>query len=264
MPTEKLSVLQQGRVSIATLTDLLYTAAAALVLLLVVLAIARMVRARVLRAGRRVNRDAATVALLSNLAYLGTIALGAATVFNLLNVNVPALVTVLGVSGLAVSLALQDVLRNFVAGVYLLLEKPFTIGDEIQVRDVTGSVTGVELRTTRIVTALGAEVIVPNLVVMTEIVTNRTPAALVPYAAEVRVPRSGEAPDVAALIAVTSDIGGVDSGERVHGEILQMDAESIVYRVRFWAERGSGAPREASEAIERAVPGAAVTLKAES
>jgi small-conductance mechanosensitive channel len=80
---------------------------------------------------------------------------------------------VTGVLGLAASLALQDVLKNFVAGVYLLVERPFRIGESIKVKDFTGAVETIDVRTTVLRTAEGDAVMVPNAILFAEIILNR-------------------------------------------------------------------------------------------
>jgi len=88
--------------------------------------------------------------------------------------SISALVAYLSVTTLAVGLALQETLRNIIAGIYLLLERPFNIGDRVTIRDISGRLENIELRTTAIRSETGDLVLVPNSIVFTEIVTNRT------------------------------------------------------------------------------------------
>ncbi len=78
-----------------------------------------------------------------------------------------AIVTGLGVGGLAVALALQDTLSNFFAGVHILVDKPFREEDYIKVEPATGTpiegtVKKIGWRTTRMLTPAMNEVVVPN------------------------------------------------------------------------------------------------------
>jgi len=74
-----------------------------------------------------------------------------------------AIITGLGVGGLAVALALQDTLGNFFAGVHILIDKPFREEDTIKLENGTeGTVKQIGWRTTRLVTLAENEVIVPN------------------------------------------------------------------------------------------------------
>ena len=95
-----------------------------------------------------------------------------------LGVDWTGLLTLVGAAGLAISLSMQDLLKNVIAGIYILMEQPFRIGDRITVKDVTGTVQGIELRTTIMCTDDELQVIVPNSTVLNEIVTNRTASNL--------------------------------------------------------------------------------------
>ena len=75
---------------------------------------------------------------------------------------------------LAFSLAVQDILKNFFAGVYLLLERPFRVGDTIQIKDQKGVVETIGIRTTTLRTEDNVYVMIPNAVMFAEIVANRT------------------------------------------------------------------------------------------
>ena len=86
-------------------------------------------------------------------------------VLGMLGVNPTGLVAVLGAVGLAFSLAIQDILKNFFSGVYLLLERPFRVGDTIKVKDQQGVVENIGVRTTQLRTADNIQVLVPNAMV---------------------------------------------------------------------------------------------------
>ena len=93
-------------------------------------------------------------------------------VLGILGVNSTGLVTVAGAVGLAFSLAIQDILKNFFSGVYLLLERPFRVGDTIRVKEQQGVVENIGVRTTELRTPENVQVLVPNAVVFAEVVTN--------------------------------------------------------------------------------------------
>ncbi|MDP2311576.1 MAG: mechanosensitive ion channel family protein [Pseudomonadota bacterium] len=91
------------------------------------------------------------------------IVLGGMVVLNALGVEIAPLLTALGVGGLAVALALQDSLTNFFAGIHILLERPYTIGNFIQMEGgKEGHVLDIGWRTTRIRTIQDDVIVVPN------------------------------------------------------------------------------------------------------
>lgn len=77
-------------------------------------------------------------------------------------INVTSLIALLSVAGLAVSLALQNTLSNLAGGIMVLLSKPFEVGDFVESEGITGTVAGVDLAYTTIVTVDNKEVFVPN------------------------------------------------------------------------------------------------------
>jgi len=88
--------------------------------------------------------------------------------------DVTAFLAGLGILGFTVGFALQDVMKNFAAGVLLLLQKPFRIGDNISVASFDGTVTAIDLRSTEIRTFDGRTVIVPNADVLNHAIINFT------------------------------------------------------------------------------------------
>ena len=79
-----------------------------------------------------------------------------------------------GVFSLAIGLAFQDLLRNILAGIFILLEKPFRIGDHVAIGDCEGTVQTIALRTTALRTGDGRLAVMPNLTVFTSVILNST------------------------------------------------------------------------------------------
>jgi small-conductance mechanosensitive channel len=83
-------------------------------------------------------------------------------------------VAVLGTLTLAITFSVQDILKDLVAGLYILVEHPFFIGDQINTASYTGQVVAVELRATRLRLVSGEEVTIPNALVFGGIVINNS------------------------------------------------------------------------------------------
>lgn len=87
----------------------------------------------------------------------------------------PPMASVLAISasiGVAVGFAAQDLLKNIFGGIIIIIDKPFQIGDKIQIGSHYGEVTGIGLRSTRLVTPSDNLVSVPNAEVMSHAVAN--------------------------------------------------------------------------------------------
>jgi small conductance mechanosensitive channel len=143
-------------------------AASAAVILLLSLGVALAARKIVELVLRRANPEAEI--FLGRATFIGVLVGGALVALGATGMHIAALVTLLGAFGLAVSLSLQDVAKNVVAGLYLLMERPFRMGDQITVLTFTGRVEAIGLRTVILRTEAGQQVLVPNTIVLSEVV----------------------------------------------------------------------------------------------
>ena len=91
--------------------------------------------------------------------------------------NVVSMLAGLGVAGLAVGLAAKETMANFISGLIILWDRPFALGDDVEIGDTTGFVRHIELRSTKLETPDGNDVILPNSDVVNKRITNfsRTP-----------------------------------------------------------------------------------------
>ena len=114
---------------------------------------------------RQEAKDAASVSTLNILSLLGRLLLWTLVlllVLDNLGVNITALVTGLGIGGIAVALAVQTVLGDLLASLSIVLDKPFAIGDFLIVGEHMGSVEYIGLKTTRIRSLSGEQLVFSN------------------------------------------------------------------------------------------------------
>lgn len=126
---------------------------------------------------------------------------------SIMGLQVSALVTSLGLVGLTLGFALRDVLSNTMAGVLLLLQRPFTIGDSVCMASCEGTVRDIRVRDTLIEQADGRMVHVPNSMVFNAAITNNTSALRRRLEVRVRLPLGSDLE--AARAAVVGSLGGV-------------------------------------------------------
>jgi small-conductance mechanosensitive channel len=167
----------------------------ALILGLLTWYLARAARSSFEHATSRTGADPHFRLLIGRLVSLVILAIGGITVLDTIGVPLSTLVAVVGVAGIGIGLALQDLLKNFFAGTYLLFERPFRIGEEIAVKDHRGRVETIGVRTTTLRTADNVQILIPNAMVIGEVVSNRTYAR----AAERELEETTEEASVAAV-----------------------------------------------------------------
>ncbi|MDT8307852.1 MAG: mechanosensitive ion channel [Anaerolineae bacterium] len=136
--------------------------------------IARLVRRALL--GRGVNVEAAQV--ITQITRWSLVVLVSITALEQVRFDLRAFIAGLGIVGFTIGFALKDISENFVAGLMLLLQRPFELGDIIEIDDFRGRVTSVSLRATEMETLDGQNIILPNGLVYTSPLINYTRAPL--------------------------------------------------------------------------------------
>ena len=109
--------------------------------------------------------DAAGATTVSVLGFIARVAMWAVVILMILDnlgFNITALVASLGIGGIAVALAMQNILGDIFASLSIALDKPFVIGDFIIVDDVLGTVDYIGLKTTRLRSLSGEQIVFSN------------------------------------------------------------------------------------------------------
>ena len=147
----------------------------ALAVVVLTLLVARAMRRATMRMLARTRAQANVTILLGNLAQVVVLLVGILAVLAIYTKDAFGwILTSFSIIGLVIGLSLQDILKNFFAGVWVLVERPFRIGDTIEIAGASGVVEEIAFRTTMLKTADGREVIIPNALFMTSSVTNFT------------------------------------------------------------------------------------------
>jgi small-conductance mechanosensitive channel len=128
------------------------------------------IQRRIRRVARQRGAYTDVVSLLSRAAAMVVYALGAAIVLGIAGVNLNAFATIFAAATIGSSLAVQDVARGFVNGLYLFIERPYRVGDRIRIGDTTGRVEDIGIRLTRLRSDAGERTLVPNSLIFTSAV----------------------------------------------------------------------------------------------
>ena len=223
-------------------------------LLLLSFVIASLVRGALRKQLTRPHIDPQVALLVSRIAYLATVLLGLIAFFTRW-FGSPALVFGgFGFLALAISLAFQDILKNFIAGIFMLLERPFRLGDEITVDNHTGIVENIEMRATTLRTSEGEQVITPNSLVYTGTIINRTRYPTRLFTLTARVPAGaaldGLAERVEEQLKSRPDIAK-DPPPRV-GLQPSLDG-GLTLEVRYWLDYRRNDPLVVQAAVGRQI-----------
>ena len=154
-----------------------------------------------------------------------------------LGIPVTSLIALVSVFGLAVSLAIQDVLSNVAGGMVILFSKPFTIGDYVETSDGEGEVVEISLTHTKLDTYGGQRVMLPNKAVVAGKIINYSARGIrrVDHAITASYDDSTEAVRAACLRAVSRTPHVLEDPAPVVVITAYKDS-AIEYHVRFWAD----------------------------
>jgi small conductance mechanosensitive channel len=130
-------------------------------ILIAFLVAAKIAEFLVRRVRNRMPHNAALLALLGRISKISILIFGLATALGTMGINVSALVAGLGLTGFALGFAFKDVLSNLLAGILILLFRPFVIDDQISVTGLEGRVVSIDLRYT-VLQQPGKVVLIPN------------------------------------------------------------------------------------------------------
>jgi small conductance mechanosensitive channel len=233
-----------------TAVDYLLRTLWALLAVIATLVVARAIRGGTARMLGRRRAHPNAVVLLANISQLVVFAVGALVVLAIYTQGAFGwILTSFSVLGLVVGLSLQDILKNFFAGLWILVERPFRIGDTVQIDLHTGVVQEISFRTTHLRTDDGREVIVPNASFMTSSVVNLTRYPARSARIAVTVPAAEAADDVAQRLR--DALSGTDAiaDDPAPSVVLRgVSGEQAQYEVTLW---GRDRERAAGEAIAR-------------
>lgn len=187
--------------------------------------------------------------LLARLLWIAIWLLGFGIILYVLGVGLTPFAALVGIVGLAGSLALQQVLQNLVAGVYLLAERPFEIGDKILVvgpvgANHEGTVEDIQMRTTHLRNVQGELILIPNSAIFGGIVTNRT--AVGGYASQVTVtfPRTTDPDEVRSRMApLLQDLPGVMETPSAELNVDKVGKDDWTANILFWVDRNDATAR---------------------
>ena len=183
--------------------------------------------------GRRI--DGVLAELIARL--LGYVVVVVGVVYSLesLGVAVGPVLGALGIVGIALAFAFQDILANFVAGILLQLNRPFTFGDQISINDHEGTVEGIDSRLVTIRAPNGETIMIPSATVIKADINNYTQFGRRRTTVPVGVAYGSDL-QVAQQVITDAVVGASGVLATPEPEVLfeKFGESSIDFAVRFW------------------------------
>lgn len=153
------------------------------------------------------------------------------------SLNPGDLVAGLGIGSVAIGFAFKDILQNWLAGLLILIQRPFSVGDQIVVNGYEGTVEWIETRATIIAMYDGRRAIIPNASVYSNAVTVNTARAARRSQYDLGI-GYGDNIDVArqAILAAVASVDGVEAEPKPEVLVWDLAGSSVNVRLRWWTQ----------------------------
>lgn len=173
---------------------------------------------------------------------------------NQLGVSIGPLLGLLGLAGLAIALAFQDILENVIAGVLMSVRRPFNAGDQISTNGFEGTVEDITLRVVAIKTYEGVRVYVPNSAVWSNPIVNYTHFDRRRTTLDVGVGYDTDLDEAQrTILEVVTSTAGVLDDPAPQAFVHEFGDSSINFAVRFWHEPQIAQMWTTRDAVARAL-----------
>ncbi len=188
----------------------------------------------------RLNELEPVLELLTRLARLVAVIIGLIIGLSHFGINVTGFAAALGIGGLALSLAAQDTLGDAISGFIILIDRPFRVGDRIEIQEIGtwGDVLEIGIRTTRIRTRDNRMVIVPNGIIgKNQVINYSYPDPRYRIETHVGIAYGTDIEDARRMIIDTvRQVEGVLLDRPVDALYIEMGPSAMIFRVRWWIE----------------------------
>ena len=211
----------------------------AIIVALLFIVIAKTVRNLSGKVLHRISHNHAVNNLLITVTYVTVLTIGFFVALTIVGLDgaVTSLLAGVGIVGLALGFAFQDIAANFISGVLIAVGQPFRVGDIIKSGDNFGTVTNINLRTTTVRTFQGIEVLIPNKNLFQEVVENYTNTRDRRVDLAVGVSYGDDLEKVKNLtVEAIKPLDSIDSRREVSLFYTEFGDSSINFSVRFWAK----------------------------
>ena len=206
-----------------------------IVILVIALLATRLLIRGTERGLRRARVDHTVERLISNLMRLSLVTGSVLLGLSVAGISIGALLAGLGLAGLALAFALQNILENFVAGLLLLIRKPFRRGDQVVTNDFEGTVLDIDLRVTHVRVFDGEVVLIPNATVFTEPITNLTRLGNRRTRVMIGIDYRDDHHAVQGiLLAALAEVDGVLDSPAPEVLLTELGESSVDFEVAYW------------------------------
>ncbi len=217
------------------------------------------------RALRRRSADRVAERLTFQLVRVTMVIVAILLALSVAGVPVGSALATLGIAGVAIAVAVQSILENFISGIVLLFRKPFRAGDQIKTNDYEGTVEDLDLRVTRLLTYDGEIVLIPNADVFKSPIVNLTRRGRRRSVLEIGVDYRDDHDAAREVIrGAVAEVPGVLASPEPEALLTELGDSSVKFEILYWTLPDIRSVRSVQDrvlaAAKRAIQEAGMTI----
>jgi small conductance mechanosensitive channel len=239
---------------LTTLILMLPNIAVAVIIVVLFFLLGKFVKNIIVKILNRFSQHLSVNRLISQVVFLTVFVMGFFIALGVLELDkaFTSLLAGVGIVGLILGFAFQDIAANFIAGIIISFEQPFKINDLIETNDHFGTVKVIRIRTTEIMTPKGEYVIIPNKEVYTNPLINYSVSGHRRIDLDVGISYGEDLERVQKItIDAVKEISKQDESKEVEVFFKEYGDSSINFTLRFWLK--TTPERDYKKAISEAI-----------
>ncbi len=201
-----------------------------------------------------VSKNTSLSGLLSGVLYTVVVIAGLMTALDIMELNktVSSILAGVGIIGLALGFAFQDLTANFISGAFIALKRPFDVGHTIETNGFLGTIEDIELRATTLRTSAGLHVIIPNKEIFQKPIINYSLTDSRRIELEFVVPHTVDANFTERIVReALQPMAPKDEHRGVEFYYTAIENPNMKINISFWTN--STEPRQFSKVKHRAI-----------
>lgn len=227
---------------VATIRELLVLAlglvprvVAALIFLFIFWVLHRAARRVAVTSMDRAHLDASVRDMLASLLKWVILGFGLVIAFNQIGIQITALLAGVSIIGLAVGFAAQETLANFIAGAVIFWDKPFRVGDWIEVHDELARVMRITFRSTRLLNYDGQLIVMPNTLILSGKISNHSAHPMTRISVPIGIGYENSIDKAReTLLGMLAGDGRIAADPKPSVVVTECAASSVNLVLRFW------------------------------
>jgi small conductance mechanosensitive channel len=207
--------------------------------------LAKIIRRIAYKFIHRVSDSLSVSSLLSGVIYTVTIIAGVMSALDVLELDktVSSLLAGVGIIGLALGFAFQDLTSNFISGAFIALKRPFDVGHIIETNGFTGTIEDIRLRSTTLKTSAGLHVIIPNKDIFQKPIINYSKTDARKVELDFLIPNTVDATYAQTIIGdAIRSITGKNQFREFEFYYTAIESPNMRIHISFWTQRIEPAP----------------------